>query len=105
MTRQTAKVLEALLGAPSSDHYGWQLCKATDLQSGSLYPILARLEDADLLESGWDVSQVSRRGPRRRYYRFTSEGAQAARHLLAEYRVSVSGTHAPRLRPIGGVAG
>jgi DNA-binding PadR family transcriptional regulator len=85
MTLQTQLVLRALLEDPAGEHYGLEIAKSAGLASGSLYPILARLEQADLVESYWeDIDQSAAGRPRRRYYRLTQDGAVQARQVLAE---------------------
>ena len=42
MTYQTALVLEALA---AGRHHGWDIMDATDLPSGTVYPILRRIEE------------------------------------------------------------
>jgi PadR family transcriptional regulator PadR len=84
MTLQTLRVLDALL-----DHgarYGYELMKLADLRSGTLYPILRRLEAAGWVTSGW-VPPDEPGTPPRRYYRLTELGrAEAERHLAAAPR-------------------
>ena len=46
------------------------------VEHGSLYPALHRLEDRGWIASFWGTSENNRRA---RYYRLTPEGAQAAR--------------------------
>jgi PadR family transcriptional regulator, regulatory protein PadR len=62
--------------------------KAAGVKSGTLYPLLARLEEDGLVSSGWTVPQTAGQRPRR-YYRLTAEGAMAARVELA--RLSAAG--------------
>ena len=96
MTVQVLKVLEAVLQDPAGHHYGFELCRATGLKSGTLYPILARLEQAGWLESRWeelDRDTVGR--PPRRLYRLTGLGEEAARRELA----AVPGRSLKTLRP------
>ena len=50
---ETRKLLAALLQRPRSWHYGYELSKHTGLKSGTLYPLLIRLNDQGLLESKW----------------------------------------------------
>ncbi len=88
-TLQVIRVADALLAAPASDHYGYDLCKQTGLKSGVLYPILARLEAAEWVTSGWEGDGV-RGGPRRRYYRLTPSGTEMARRCLASHHVTPS---------------
>jgi DNA-binding PadR family transcriptional regulator len=56
--------------------------KAASLQSGTLYPLLARLEQQKLVTSAWETPQQEGQRPRK-YYRLTSEGIQVARLELA----------------------
>ena len=42
LTYQTALVLEALA---AGRHHGWDIMDATDLPSGTVYPILRRIEE------------------------------------------------------------
>jgi PadR family transcriptional regulator, regulatory protein PadR len=83
ITLPLLKVLDAMLAEPTRDHWGFELIKSTGLQSGTLYPLLARLETAGWLESGWETEQKRGR-PRRRYYRLTGVGAEAARRTFTE---------------------
>jgi hypothetical protein len=54
------------------------------LPSGTIHPILARLEQVGWLESNWEEADPREQGrPRRRYYRFSRRGAELARDALA----------------------
>ena len=80
VTRPTLAVLVALLDQPNRKWYGLELCKETRLAGGSLYPILARLEQHDWLASQWEEPerQEAERRPRRRYYWLTETGRAEA---------------------------
>lgn len=79
-TEQLGQVLLAMLEEPSAVHYGFDLSRRTGLKSGSLYPILARMEAGGLVTSSWEEVDPAAEGrPRRRYYRLTDDGAQTAR--------------------------
>ena len=80
-SRQTRAVLAALLDAASEWHYGYDLSKATALKSGTLYPILMRLEAHGWLEARWEESPVSGKPPRH-LYRLTAMGVQEAPAML-----------------------
>lgn len=99
MTLQTQLVLRALLENPTQERYGLELCGMAGLESGTIHPILARLEAAGWVDSSWEEVDPSEQGrPRRRYYRLNPEGAERARHALA--RVSAkSATALGVLRP------
>lgn len=84
MTLQTQAVLRALLVKPTEELYGLQICAVAELPSGTIHPILARLESAGWLDSRWEEVDASEAGrPRRRYYRLNPEGAERARTALA----------------------
>jgi PadR family transcriptional regulator, regulatory protein PadR len=98
MTLTTQLVLRALLEEPSREKYGLQICEAAGLPSGTIHPILARLEKLGWAESRWEDSDPREEGrPRRRYYRLTRDGAESARIALAAATTSVSAL--PLLRP------
>jgi PadR family transcriptional regulator PadR len=103
MTLPTQLVLRALLEQPTRELYGLELCALAGLASGTIHPILARLEGIGWLESRWetDVDPHQAGRPRRRYYRLTPDGAARARNALARAHTSV--TALPGLRP--GLAG
>jgi PadR family transcriptional regulator PadR len=93
MTLQTQLVLRALLEDPSKERYGLALCELVGLPSGTIYPILARLEQVRWVESFWEDADrhVVEGRPRRRYYRLTPDGADRARQALASsYRAKTS---------------
>jgi DNA-binding PadR family transcriptional regulator len=90
MTIPTQRVLRALLDDPDTERYGYELGELADLRTGTVHPILARLEGLGWLQSRWeDIDPQTEGRPARRYYRLTAEGAQAAQSALARaYRPS-----------------
>src|SRR5919107_2577564 len=84
ITASVLKVAAALLASPADERYGLQLMQDTGLPSGTLYPILVRLERAGWVESQWEQIDPAAEGrPSRRYYRLTGEGAAVARREVA----------------------
>lgn len=85
MTLQTQLVLRALLEDPAKERYGLELCELAGLPSGTVYPILARLEQVGWVDSVWEDPTAYENGvrPRRRFYRITQDGAVQARESLA----------------------
>jgi DNA-binding PadR family transcriptional regulator len=81
LTRTTTRALLAFVAAPRSWRYGYDLMKAADLSSGTLYPLLARLADDGWLESRWEDSELPGK-PRRQLYRLTAAGRARAREAL-----------------------
>lgn len=97
MTIPVAKVLAALLADREAPRYGLDLMKLTGLASGTLYPVLHRLQAAGWLAADWEeVDPVAAGRPARRYYRLTAEGVRAARLALAELRALASDGPTPR---------
>src|SRR5512139_3477518 len=69
MTLPTQLVLRALMDDPTREMYGLEICAAAGLPSGTIHPILARLERFGWLRSRWEEVDPSEQGrPRRRYY-------------------------------------
>jgi DNA-binding PadR family transcriptional regulator len=84
ITTNVAQVLAVLLDDPQVERYGLELMRATGQPSGTLYPILTRLQEAGWIQAGWEDIDPSVEGrPARRYYRLTAEGLPAARTELA----------------------
>ncbi|QRP50808.1 helix-turn-helix transcriptional regulator [Amycolatopsis sp. FDAARGOS 1241] len=98
MTLPTQLVLHALLREPAQERYGLEICAAAGLPSGTIHPILARLERAGWLRSRWEETDPAEAGrPRRRYYRLDPDGIEAVREALL--RAEKSAPAAARLRP------
>ena len=84
ITYPTALVL---LGLREGLAHGFDIIDATGLRSGSVYPILRRLEDAGLVRSHWERAPVARQEgrPPRRYYELTGAGSEAVGEALRRY--------------------
>jgi DNA-binding PadR family transcriptional regulator len=79
MTAETQKVLLLMLQEPSRSYYGLEIIRDAGLKGGTLYPILARLEDAEWVTSEWESMDPAAEGRRpRRYYTLTPEGVRQA---------------------------
>lgn len=84
MTIPTQLVLRALLSEPGNELYGVEISAAAGLPSGTVHPILARLEGLGWVTSRWEDIDPSVEGrPARRYYRIDGAGAEAAQVALA----------------------
>ena len=85
LTGPLERVLRVLTADPSAQHYGYDLMKAAKLPSGTLYPMLARLQQDGLVDSEWEAQREDAGGrPPRKYYRLTAEGLRVARLELAQ---------------------
>jgi PadR family transcriptional regulator PadR len=77
----------AVLAQLRSEHYGYTLRKALadlglEIDEGTLYPLLRRLESQELLTSEWREEG----GRNKRFYRLSPDGRQILRQLLAEWK-------------------
>lgn len=84
LSTETRTVLERFLERPTDWRYGYELSRATGLKSGTLYPILMRLEKYALLEAQWVTTEAGT--PPRHTYRLTPNGLELARAHAAEAR-------------------
>ncbi|MCJ7716366.1 MAG: PadR family transcriptional regulator [Anaerolineales bacterium] len=77
----------AALSQLKEEKYGYSLIsslaeKGLDIDQGTLYPLLRRLESQNLLQSEWNVE-----GSRpRRYYVISPEGSRILEDLAGEWR-------------------
>jgi DNA-binding PadR family transcriptional regulator len=100
MTIPTQLVLRALLDDPAREKYGLEICQAAGLASGTIHPILARLENMGWVDSFWeDIDPAAAGRPRRRYYTLNPDGAEQARAALAGARTPISGLFPGRAGP------
>lgn len=91
---QTLRVLGALMADPLEWRYGYELGVEVGLRSGSLYPILVRLADRELLEAMWETGAPAGR-PARHLYRLTARG----REYASEHASATAATPARRGMP------
>jgi len=100
MTTPVLRVIAALLADPDGEHYGLELMQDTGLPSGTLYPILARLQRAGWVSSRWEeLDPVAEGRPARRYYRLTSAGAAAARTEVEGMQAQMAKAFGRKARP------
>nr|WP_245193417.1 helix-turn-helix transcriptional regulator [Amycolatopsis alba] len=85
------------MGDPSRELYGLQICAEAGLPSGTVHPILARLEGIGWLSSRWEEADTHEEGrPRRRYYRIDPVAMGLVQAALL--RCENSATRISRLR-------
>ena len=90
MTLPTQLVLRALLSHTGRELYGLEICQFAGLPSGTIHPILSRLERLGWLESRWEDADPRVAGrPRRRYYRLSPGGVEHVRTALENARTPI----------------
>ena len=80
-------VVLAVLAALRREQYGYTLRKTLsdhglEIDEGTLYPLLRRLESQGLLNSQWREEDKRRK----RFYPLSAEGAHVLEQLLAEWQ-------------------
>ena len=78
----------AVLGQLRAEHYGYTLKKelndrGMDIDEGTLYPLLRRLEAQGLLVSEWREEDKRNK----RFYRLSPDGTRVLEELLAEWQL------------------
>jgi DNA-binding PadR family transcriptional regulator len=85
----TLRLLKMLIEKPLEGRSGADISKTLGIGSGTLYPLLQRLENAGWLKSEWEDIDPSEAGrPRRRYYKLTGEGQKQSVQALAELQTA-----------------
>jgi len=84
LTHATVAVAMELMAKPQSEHWGYEILKASGLGTGSAYTILQRFVDEGILEDTWEDPAIaeSEKRPPRRLYRLTPTGAVQLGALL-----------------------
>src|ERR687892_452285 len=99
LTYPTTLVLHALANGV---RHGFDVIDATGLPSGTVYPILRRLEREALASASWEDAAIAHeeQRPPRRYYELTPAGKAVLATALARYRVPRGiAARVRRLRP------
>ncbi len=85
LTIPTARVLSVFLSDVETARYGVDLMEQSGLGSGTIYPILQKLQAAGWVTAAWEDADAAELGrPIRRYYLLTPDGVEQARQKLAE---------------------
>ena len=84
----------AVLAFLRSERYGYTLRKALaetgmEVDEGTLYPLLRRLESQGVLESEWREEDKRQK----RFYVISSDGKQLLKQLIAEWRRITDSLH------------
>ena len=101
LTYPTTLVLQALAHGFS---HGFDIIDVTNLASGTVYPILRRLESEKLVSARWENVSIAReeQRPPRRYYELTAEGHKVLETALERYpEPRAIAARARKLRPAG----
>lgn len=79
LSAHARRILAALLAGGGAWRHGYELARVADVRSGTLYPLLIRLEEQGYLEAEWQPPAEKGR-PARHAYRLTASGIELARN-------------------------
>jgi PadR family transcriptional regulator, regulatory protein PadR len=98
LTYPTALVLQALA---RGFHHGFDIMDATGLPSGTVYPILRRLDREGYLKSEWESQMAAQREqrPARRYYEITGAGEAMLAEAVGRFLALDQAVSPRRLKP------
>ena len=87
-------VVLAVLSQMDTARYGYSLIqrlaeRGLDVEEGTLYPLLRRLEKQGLLESEWEIGEARPR----KYYRISPLGRKVLAALTAEWLHTIEVMH------------
>ncbi|HEY4320325.1 MAG TPA: helix-turn-helix transcriptional regulator [Gemmatimonadales bacterium] len=90
----TTAVLKAIA---ENIRHGFEIMAATALPSGTVYPILSRLERDALVRAKWESPEIAQKEkrPARRYYEISAAGHRSLADALIYYRKLSTGRAAP----------
>ncbi len=88
-------IVLAVLAQLQREHYGYSLRKSlseggVNIDEGTLYPLIRRLEHQGLLESEWRLEDKRKK----RFYSMTASGRAVYERLCEEWRQLADGIHA-----------
>jgi DNA-binding PadR family transcriptional regulator len=88
MRRLSITATSILRAIATGYEYGFDIIDRTHLPSGTVYPVLSRLERDGLVRSAWEdeASAHAEGRPARRNYRVTAPGVKALAEATAFYR-------------------
>ncbi len=84
ITQATLAVLRVFLADTDTERFGLEIVRLTGLPSGTIHPILQRLQGQRWLRSRWEPARTAlgEGRPRRRYFRLTPDGEEYARLVM-----------------------
>ena len=88
MRRLSVTAVSVLQAVAGGVEYGFDVIDQTGLPSGTVYPVLSRLERDGYVKSSWEDERKAHKDgrPARRYYRVTATGSRVLSDSLDYYR-------------------
>jgi DNA-binding PadR family transcriptional regulator len=95
LTFTVVQVARELLRQPDQRRYGTDLQQALHIRPGTLYPILARFREENLIADHWEdqaEARVAHHSPRRRYYVVTTYGREQLADMVKRWDTTRTAT-------------
>ena len=90
ITVQFLKVISIFISNPWREYSGADICRKAKLKSGTVYPMLIKMEVNGWLSSELEKIDPKKEGrPKKRLYKITHKGFTEGQKILAEYFPSV----------------
>ena len=88
MTALSFATVAVMNAIAAGARHGFDIMDAAQLPSGTVYPILGRLEESGFVRSRWEAPSTAQKAkrPPRRYYEITRAGEQALARAIDHYR-------------------
>lgn len=97
VTQGVIGVLEAMISRPAIDWWGLDLARVCGLPTSTVYGVLARLEDAGIVEAQFETGDAQAlERPLRRLYRLSPDGAAVARRTIRDWHQKRGRSRPPR---------
>ena len=102
--RVTYPTAIVMLAVSRGVRYGFDIMDTSELPSGTVYPILSRLEKAGYIRGRWEPAETAQRDkrPTRRYYEISAAGSKALARSVDHYRTLGGLSLNPTPRPTRG---
>jgi PadR family transcriptional regulator, regulatory protein PadR len=85
------KGLAVFVNNPSDQFSGIDICHKTGMKSGTVYPLLIKMEENGWLESEWEDIDPRKEGrPKRHFYKITRGGLIHGTKLLEKHRPPIA---------------
>jgi PadR family transcriptional regulator, regulatory protein PadR len=92
-------VLSVLADRAPEPCHGYDLCRLLGLKAGTVYPLLRRLAERDLVATRWEIDPPTGRPPRH-LYRLTPAGEELVANFAAPSAVVAPDPSPPNTRPV-----
>lgn len=89
---KSMEILLILASDPDREYSGYEIGKQLSMPSGTLYPLLLKIEQAGLLTTKWEDGDPKILGrPRRRYHKISGQGVRSLQNHMRKFDIKDQG--------------